>query len=222
MPISTLLLPVMLLPLAKGKDTDPVRITVSPQRVLIERGASAQYLNFDFIIDNLTDSPLRVSRIELSVRDDKNGLVLRRSLDEKGFDPAIDTIPNRELGKRESRLIYNPFYVFDAGIPLKSLRYEISIKSKTGKIESTKEVLVSPVGYETKTDLVLPLRKRAIVCDGHDFYSRHRRFDFLNPAARQMGVESNFMRYGCDLCVVSDHGDVSEGSEERNEDWFGF
>lgn len=200
---------------------DQVVITVSPKKPLIEKKAGAQLLNFDFIIDNRTQGSLRITRIELTVLDGAGKMALKRTLDERGFDSALNTIPDLEIGRRSAHLLYNPFYEFDPAVPLKTLRYEFTLTSSL-KNRIVAGIDVAPAAYQTKTRLILPLRKRFLVRDGHDFYSNHRRFDYLHPAARRLGLKTNFMRYAYDACVVSSRGEMVEGNEDRNENWLGF
>lgn len=201
--------------------SSPVKISVSPAPPLIERKSASQQLNFDFIIENRSDAQVRITRIDLDVLDGRGKIAMSRMLDERGFDSGLNTIPDRTIGKKGTALLYNPFYEFDAAMPLARLRYAFTlITASKSRIEAVVEV--SPIEYRTKTRLTLPLHKRFLVRDGHDFYSNHRRLDYLHPAARALGVTSNFMRYACDLCVISNQGLIVEGDEERNESWLGF
>src|SRR4051812_17520350 len=93
-----------------------VRILPKPNPIFIERRAAHQYLNFDFVIETLTDDALQISGIELSVFDRAGKLAQRKFVDSSGFSPSIQTIAKREIESRQSLLVYNPFYAFDAEI----------------------------------------------------------------------------------------------------------
>jgi hypothetical protein len=65
---------------------------------------------------------------------------------------------------------------------------------------------VSPVPYETKTRLILPVKGRVLVWDGHDRQSHHRRFDYTRPPFAQRGNRTNYQRHGYDFVVVNEQG----------------
>ena len=72
---------------AKADDTF-ISITLKPQPVYIEQGATAQYLNFDFVVENLTSEKLLIHSIEVSVFDQNGELELRRFIDDNGTSQA--------------------------------------------------------------------------------------------------------------------------------------
>jgi hypothetical protein len=205
-----------------GASNEAVRVIYKPQQVYIERGASAQHLNFDFVVENLTGEILTLSSIEVSVFDGKNKLVLRKFADGNGTSPSIRAIPNRELEVKTPLLIFNPFHSFAFYVELTKLHYTFSFEAKDQKKQYKSEVTVTPLYYETKTNLILPLKGKMIVYDGHDFYAHHRRFDYMLPPLQRLGFNSNFMRYSYDFCPVNERGEMYRGTSENNEAWFGF
>src|SRR5262249_15788596 len=133
---------------------EAVKIVARPAHIYIERGAHEQYLNFDFIVENLTDQPLRLDSIELSVLDSKGKLEIRKLLDGHGFSPGILLVPNRDVGPRERTLIFNPLYAFDSDIELYRLHYEFSFREPKSKRQHAFHLDVTPEAYETKTNLI--------------------------------------------------------------------
>jgi len=206
----------------KTDETVAVNITPKPHPIYIEQGAAAQYLNFDFVVENLTNEKLLVSSIEVSVFDQTGRLVLRRFIDGNGTRPSIETLNSREIEGKKTILIFNPFHAFSNQVELKKLRYEFSFRAPGQKKEYKREVTVVPVTYETKTNLILPVKGRMIIYDGHDFYAHHRRFDYLIPGLQQLGFNSNFMRYSYDFVPVNRQGEMYQGREENNQSYFGF
>src|SRR5262245_51782152 len=199
-----------------------VKVTAKPQPIYIEQGTFDQSLNFDLIVENLSDQTLIIESVEVSVFDQKDNLVLRRFIDENGSRPSIQTIGNREIGPRQTSLLFNPFHEFESQVELSKLRYQLSFQVQNQKLQYKAEVIVLPTVYLTKTDLILPVKRRMIVYDGHDFYAHHRRFDYLLPQLQQLGFRSNFMRYSYDFVPVNSSGDMYQGRAENNGDWFGF
>jgi hypothetical protein len=216
-PLSLLLSLSLLLPAA---DTGAVVIRVAPAVPQIER-RDGQALNFDFIIHNSGTDTLELTKVEVTVRDRAGALVLRRFLDNNGFSPSILTIPERRWLPGSDRLVFNPFHTFAAGQELAELSYEFSFGAGRGRPDMIQTVAVKPILSGNKTDLVLPVAGLLLIWDGHDFYAHHRRFDFMHPAARQFGFDSNFMRYAYDFVRVDASGAMRrEGT--GNESYFGF
>lgn len=101
----------------------PVAISVRPAPVLIERSAFAQRLEFDFILEGLTDDTVTVSAIRVVASDRAGRPWHIRGIDEAGADPSILTIPRRTIAGRGSLLVYNPFPVFAPDVPIARLEY---------------------------------------------------------------------------------------------------
>jgi len=66
----------------------PVEVNVLPDRPLIERRGSVQFLNFDFLLKNNGTADLHLNRIQVSVYDKSGKLAWQRELDENGHPPA--------------------------------------------------------------------------------------------------------------------------------------
>ena len=199
-----------------------IKITVIPSNVYIEKGRCCQYLNFDFLLENTTSEELEINTIQVLIFDSGHKLLSRRFINRNGSPASIYTLPNIKIAPKDTLYIFNPFYFFDADLKFKSLYYTFYFDSPTNIWKYKSEVIINPVYYETKTDLILPLNDRLIVYDGHEFYSHHRRIDLTHPMARQIGVKANSGRYAYDFCVVNKNGDLYKGEGNSNEDWFGF
>jgi murein DD-endopeptidase MepM/ murein hydrolase activator NlpD len=197
-----------------------IRITAQPPRPYIEIGTS-QELNFDFVLENQTDEQWRLESIAVEIYDRNGKLASSQAVDGRGFSPSILTVAQREAKAGESMVVFNPFYSFAPYLDLHELRYRFTLASAAPR-ETSLELRVVPMRYQTKTDLVLPLRGRVFVKAGHDFYAHHRRLDYLHPFARQLGFHANFMRYGYDFYVVDQAGRTFRKDGETAEDWYGY
>jgi murein DD-endopeptidase MepM/ murein hydrolase activator NlpD len=82
--------------------------------------------------------------------------------------------------------------------------------------------VVTPEIYTPKTNLVLPLKGKLIVWDGHDVHSLHRRFSTGSPAWRKKGITANSNRYAYDLVNINAKGEMYQGDPFRIENWFVF
>lgn len=199
-----------------------VELAARPQAVLIEESATARSLNFDLLIRNAADVPLDVDEIKLSVYDRAGALVLRRLVDGNGTRPSIRTIDAGTIAPGGTALVFNPFHRFDRDVDLARLVYDVKLSGKDGTPAYSAQLTVEPRPYATKTPLVLPMRGRLIVYDGHDFYTHHRRWDYMIPGLQAMGFRTNFMRYSYDLVPVDARGEMSSGDPAKNESWPGF
>ena len=203
-------------------DTTAVRVAVEPQPAFIEQSANAQLVNFDLILDNTADEPLDVDEVQVSVHDRTGKLVLRKFVDGNGTRPSIRTIDIPEVPAKGKALLFNPFDRFDGDVDLSSMTFDLKFSSKDGERRYAARVTVVPKPYIPKAALILPVKGRMIVYDGHDFNAHHRRWDYTIPGLQQLGFRTNFMRYSYDFVPVDAEGAMSEGDAEKNENWFGF
>lgn len=117
--------------------------------------------------------------------------------------------------------MFNPFPIFSPELPLEHL--ELGIRFSPVGSEQTTELRMGlePQLYTTKTELCLPIAHRALVYDGHDFYSHHRRIDLSAPIARRLGLRANANRYAYDFVLVDERGQMWRTDGSRREDWIG-
>ncbi len=196
-----------------------VRVTVKPEQVLVERSESGQHLNFDFLLENLTDQRLVLTGVELFVFDDEQRLV-RRDFINRFSRSSLAMSPDLAVPAGQSILVFNPFHSFAASMPVTMLRFEFAFSSSNGTVRHSSVADVTPVIYETKTALVLPVRGRVLVWDGHDYASHHRRFDYSLPVFRARGLSMNFQRYGYDFVLVDEQGRMHRGAPKHPDDWY--
>src|SRR5262245_29227832 len=201
---------------AKGAE---VKVTVKPDKVYIERSDAGQHVNFDFLLENTTDRELLLTGIELAVFDEQSRLA-RRDFINRFSRVSLELIPRRTLGGKQAVLAFNPFHTFAASTPLKKLRYELAFAEASGKGRYKSVAEVAPVLYQTKTDLMLPVKGRVYVWDGHDYQSHHRRLDYTRPVFQKRGFTSNFQRYGYDFVIVNDDGVMYRGDIKSSEEWY--
>ncbi|MBA3633771.1 MAG: M23 family metallopeptidase [Acidobacteria bacterium] len=196
-----------------------VAVVAKPNNIYIERSDTGQHLNFDFILKNQTDEKLIINKVELSVYDEAGKLARREFYDEYGRN-SLELAAAPKIEKQSAAIFYNPFHAFAADVPLKKLHYEFSFSSEDRKRYFKTEIDVAPVFYETKTDLILPVRGRVLVWDGHDYNSHHRRFDYTQENFVKSGYKTNFQRYGYDFIIVDEQGLNYKGQPRVNDDWY--
>jgi hypothetical protein len=196
----------------------PVRITAVPDPAYIERDIGSQYVNFDLVFENTGNERLRVNRIDLVVLDKAGAVAVRRYLSvSNGMSPGIQTIPSLTIEPRRMITIFNPFFSFAADVDLNTLSYDFTFDGDGRRFRTS--VVVKPVHYEPKTDLILPLKGRVLVYDGHDFYSHHRRVDIARIWSRGLRLQDTPVRYAYDLCTVNERAEPYVGDPNEKTNW---
>jgi Peptidase family M23 len=201
----------------------PLRITVRPQPLYIERTRMAQLVNCDFMVENSSTEKWILREIEVSAYDAGGKLEVRKFVNDNGNSPSIATLNKREARPGERMLVFNPLFSFDREIQLATLVYRFSWRAENGQREMSSEVTVKPEVYKRRESLRLPIRGRVIIWDGHDYYAHHRRFDYVSPGSGETGgTNSNPERYSYDFVPVNLTGDMRNGDPGENASWFGF
>lgn len=202
-----------------AQEAKAVRVGVIPDPPFVERDEKGQYLNCDFRVENHSGEKIRLTRIEVSTFDAANRISSRRFLSEQGsFSSALQTLPRREI-ESDAVDIFNPFHTLDPVLPAATVRFEFQFQ---GNQPYDAVVTVRPVLYRPKTTLVVPLRGRFLVYDGHDYYSHHRRIDLSSPAIRRLGLTFNPVRYAYDFSSVDETRSWHQGDPGKPENWIAY
>lgn len=206
-----------------------VKVIAKPDVIHVERSDMGQHLNFDFLLENQSKESLVLNAITLSVFDERETLVRREFVNEYSR-ASLELAGPRTLEPGSLMLVFNPFHSFANHISLEKLSFEFTFRIERSRQRYKAHITIAPVVYETKTNLILPVRGRVLVWDGHDYQSHHRRFDYTRPPFPQRGNKTNFQRYGYDFVVVNERGLMHAGDaddwypskSDRNEDYYGF
>jgi murein DD-endopeptidase MepM/ murein hydrolase activator NlpD len=197
-----------------------VELRISPATAYIESGMSSQELNFDFILNNTTSTDLTWVGVELKVLDKQGNAIRREFFDTNSRAHAELPRKGRTIPAGKSQLIFNPFHTFSANVPLNELEYRFTFVDANDK-EYVEQTRVKPVQYAVKTSLILPLKGRVLLWDGHDYAAHHRRMDYNVP---MFGIENqfhtNFQRYGYDLVIVDDKGEMTREPLPSTQAWY--
>jgi hypothetical protein len=200
-------------------------VRLAPDTALVERdpATGVGYANFDLLVTNgaAAGPPLELASIVMTAHDSAGALVLRRFCDTSGLSPCIRTVPDRTLDPGATAIVYNPFHDLPPLLPLHELRYVLSFADTPGNVVDSVTETVPLRDYPTRTDLVLPLRGRVLVFDGHDFYAHHRRWNLAHPVVGKL-FRHNSGRYADDLSIVDSAGRMYRGDGTRNEDWYSW
>ena len=188
-----------------------VSITVEPDVIYIEEARDSNNLNFDFIVEGLTEKKLVIKFIKVAVYDEDGNLIKYRHLNHNGVGtPGIHTIGKYEIEGREVLDIYNPFHYFSKTMPLSKLRYMFTFMEPETKEEFYYgNIIVKPSCYRQKVKLNIPLKGMMTILDGHDYYSHHRRFSMtLVRTFTNNAFQSNFSRFAVDFTILGEDGNT--------------
>lgn len=190
------------------------KVTVLPERPLIEQSHGTQSLNFDLLVEN--DGTKRtIERIEMSVYAPDGTFVSQQRLQSNGG--SIDTLPDRELAPDGRLVVFNPFHTFRADLAIGRLAYEFLFDD-----DSVARVDVQPRAFEQRTILEIPVEGRVFVHDGHDFLSHHRRLDITGMMTTKLGIRTNMTRFAYDFVTIDGEGKMRKGASDENSDWYCF
>ena len=224
------------LAIAAGVDSAPgVTVTPLPNPPIIEVRGTDRYVNFDMAIQNGGHLRLRLSKIELSVYDGRGRLARRVALNTDAFAPSIAVIGARLLEPGGSLDVFNPFDEFAGDVPLDRLEYSFCFLRESGIRERERNrhrlpddcdfiaaTTVSPVSYADKTDLVLPLRGKIFVWEGHGFYAHHLRVPLRNAKVRALGITANSNEFASDFIYVDEQGRQFGGDPRNLQGWLSY
>lgn len=188
-----------------------VSITTEPDTIYVEEARESNNLNFDFIIQGLTEKKLVIKFIKVAVYDTNENLITYRHLNHNAVGtPGIQTIGKYEIEGREVFDIYNPFHSFPKSVSLNKLRFMFTfIETETKKEYYYGNIIINPTLYHQKVKLSIPVKGVSTILDGHDFYSHHRRFSMsLVRKATNNTFQSNFSRYALDFTLIGTDGNT--------------
>jgi hypothetical protein len=222
---------------ASSQTSTPPIVTVrsAPEHPIVEVRESNQFLNFDMVVQNASRLTLRISQIELSVYDPAHQLVLRKSINTDAFAPSIAVIGKPILAPAETLDVFNPFSEFESPVPLTELLYSFCILRESNEQEREKnrhrlpddcdfreQLTVSPRAYKDKTALILPLRGRILVWEGHDLYAHHLRVPLGDPKVQALGIAANSNEFASDLIYLDAQGREYHDDPRRLDNWYGY
>lgn len=234
-------LPALLLLLCENaafcQTSAPPIVTVrsAPEHPIVEVRESNQFLNFDIVVHNASGLRLRISQIELSVYDSSRNLLLRKSVNTDAFVPSIAVVGKQILAPSETLDVFNPFSEFESSVPLTELEYSFCLlrESRVQQMENNRhrlpddcdfreELAVIPRTYITKTALILPLRGKIFVWEGHDLYAHHLRVPLGNTKVQALGITANSNEFASDFIYLDAQGREYHDDPRQLDNWYGY
>src|SRR5262249_49161908 len=143
------------LPLSATAASAPsvISITPMPAAPIIETRGSNNFVNFDMVVRNQSQMTLRISKLQISVYDQRHVLVQRRALNKDAFAPSIVVIGKQLMAPGEALDVFNPFSVFEAQVPLAELQFTFCLQREDSTTESENNLhrLPDDCDYEVAT-----------------------------------------------------------------------
>jgi len=230
-----MMLPLLTVSASAGPPLPIATIRAMPDEPMIEIRDGERFVNFDLILTNRSNVTLRLAKVEVGVYDAARALVLRRALNTDAFAPSIAVIGNQLVSPGQNLDIFNPFPIFEAQVPLDRLHYSFCLQREANDADREKnlhrlpddcdyqiETSVTPRAYDTKTPLILPLKGKVFVWEGHDFYAHHLRVPFGNPKVRALGITANTNEFASDFIYTNGAGRAYHGDPRKIENWYGY
>ncbi len=192
-------------------DKQVVSINTEPATIYIEDARDSYNVNFDFILENLTDDELVLKFIKVAAYDKQDNLITYRYLNHNGVGtPGIHSLGNFKLKAKQKSTLYNPFYSFPKSMEIAYLRYMFTYTDKiAGQEYYYGNIVVTPIIYAQTVRLELPVKGTSTILDGHDYFSHHRRFSptIVREFTKQQ-IKGNFSRYALDFVLVGENGSL--------------
>jgi hypothetical protein len=199
---------------AEGAPPEGVTLSVNSDRVCYDP-RDTPYLNFDLILSNSSSTELKIDELRAVVTNSGGEITERRLI----WQQAVRQLsPDAAVGPQGRALIFNPF-LFRTVRPGSKIRYEIRFAGQALSALPI-SVDVTPRDCANPYRIILPIKGRVLVYDGHDLYSHHRRTRYgLDKTAL---VRDNFQRFGLDLVVIDREGKLFTGDGLGLDQWHGW
>jgi len=225
------------LPLAAPAANAPpvISITPMPEAPIVETRGSNNFVNFDLVVRNQSPMTLRLAKLQISVYDQHHALVQSRALNTDAFTPSIAVLGKQVMAPGEALDVFNPFAEFEAQVPLDELRFTFCLQREDGVFERGRNLhrlpddcdyevsaSVTPSFYQTKTPLILPLRGKLFVWEGHDFYAHHLRVPFSDPRVAALGIQADSNDFAMDFIYTDDEGHAYHDDPRKLQNWYSY
>ena len=197
----------------RASSLERVTMIINPQRVCATARAGA-YPNLDLIVANPGKSERQIEELRALVHDSRGMLIERRLL----WQQALGVLGrDRTIAPTSRTLLFNPF-AFSSDLAGNVITYELLLAGDPTPA-SAKARVESCVNSHR---LMLPVTGRALVYDGYDHLSHHRRGTYDDDWSKAMGISDNFQRFGLDLVMIDASGRFFTGDGSRTDQWLGW
>ncbi|HEV2271504.1 MAG TPA: M23 family metallopeptidase [Steroidobacteraceae bacterium] len=205
-----------------------VDVRAVPAIPTVEQRESDQQLNYDLIVHNRGDSPLRLALIREKVFDAKGHLELEREVSGNGSPPALAILGGSVVAARGYADFFQPFEHYRRGLDLDHIELELVFLNEAESIppflargDAIATIEIRPARPKLAA-YCLPLHGLSLVHDGHDLLSHHRRRDLVVHAGGDVLRSVNANLYAYDFVRIDADGQLFHGDVNRKQDWWSF
>jgi hypothetical protein len=208
--------------------TSSIDVAVLPSAPYIEVRGSEQILNFDLMVHNTGDAPLRLVAIRQAVYDAHGGLEQEREINANGTPSALSGLGDLIVQPGAYKDVFQPFERYGPEVELSRVRFTL-VFLKPGRPvppvalsgDVVAQIDVMPQAFHPPV-YCLPLTGEILVHDGHDLASHHRRRDLAGQYASDPGHTFSANLYAYDFVRIDRDGGLFRGSPEHKENWLTF
>ena len=159
-----------------------VRAVALPMRPFVERRGDEQIVNYDLILHNDGQKPLRLAAIHEQLFGKGGKLEAQRELNGNGKPSALSGLGDTVIAPGETKDIFQPFDRYDGSTDLSRMRLTLVFLKPETPVppvaltgDFVTQLDVAPVPFTRPAAYCLPLDGDLLVHDGHDLNSHHRR-----------------------------------------------
>lgn len=206
-----------------------ISVTNLPRQPFIEKRGDQQIVNFDLLLHNDGQRPLRLAAIHEQLFDKSGKLEAQRELNGNGKPSALAGLGDTVIAPGETKDIFQPFDRYSGGTDLSRVHLTLIFLNPatpvppvalTGDFVTQIDVIPRP---DTRPPAYcLPLDGTLLVHDGHDLNSHHRRQNLAARFDRDPRGAFNSNLYAYDFVHIDDTGALYKGGPNRKENWFTF
>jgi Peptidase family M23 len=208
--------------------TSSIDVAVLPSVPYIEVRGSERILNFDLMLHNTGDVPLRLVAIRQAVYDARGGLEHEREINANGSPSALSGLGDLVVQPGAYKDVFQPFERYGPEVELSRVHFTLVFLTPGRPVppvalngDFVAQVDVRPRAFHPPV-YCLPLTGEVLVHDGHDLASHHRRRDLAGPYANDPGHAFNANLYAYDFVRIDRNGGLFRGSPQRKENWLTF
>lgn len=206
-----------------------VSVATVPVRPFIELRGNLQLVNFDLMLHNGGQKPLRLVAIHEQLFDKEGRLESQRELNANGRPSALAGLGDTAIAPGETKDIFQPFDHYQNSIALSRIHLVLVFLNPEAPVppvalsgDFVAQIDVFPLPPEHPAAYCLPLKGTLLVHDGHDLNSHHRRQNLAARFDRDPGSAANPNLYAYDFVRIDETGALYRGDPNRKENWLTF
>jgi Peptidase family M23 len=206
-----------------------IKVANLPLQPFIETRGETQIVNFDLLLHNDGQKPLRLAAIHEQLFDKSGRLEAQRELNGNGKPSALAGLGDTVINPGETKDIFQPFDRYDGSADLSRIHLTLVFLKPETPVppvaltgDAIAQIDVRPLAAARPAAYCLPLDGALLIHDGHDLNSHHRRQNLAARFDRDPKNAANPNLYAYDFVHIDESGALYKGDPNRKENWFTF